>query len=263
MALIDKIKTKPAPSIREMIHRRVAGQEKGRPVGRVHASSVTKPDREFCPREYALMDALGIKRSEPEFIPTALRLTFDYGNFVQSRVNEDYLRDVMVGDWHCDACGTVRKFCKRPGHCGSSGLTCQWRYREVRAESKTSGISCGLDGLVAVEEPKLRLMEVKTMKADEFVDLKAPLAEHRLRTNLYMRCIEESGEPWADRVNVKEAHVLYFMKGYGVKTKDKWGFKDAPFSPIKEYRVKRNDAETQRYHARARALLRHRQERIA
>ena len=110
--------------------------------------------------------------------------------------------------------------------------------------------------LVNLGDPKLIPVEIKTMAKDQFKDLKAPLAEHRLRTNLYLRLIEESAQGWSNLVDTTRAIVLYVDKGgYGIADPQikTWGLKEG-FSPFKEFVVTRNDKETDEHTKRARAV---------
>ena len=91
------------------------------------------------------------------------------------------------------------------------------------------------------------ITEVKSIKQDQFAALKAPIAEHRLRTNLYMRCVEESSHQWRHTVDVQKATVLYVTKqGWGVKDPaiQAMGFGEKPFAPFKEFEVERDDSQT-------------------
>lgn len=239
-------KKKPAYKIKQLLHSRIAGMDPPRSLKIIHASSLTYEAKPWCPRAVALMLDTN-KKPKDEFLGTSLRVTFDHGNDMQRRLNEEYLTDVVVGDWKCRSCGTKKSFCKKPkSKCGKNGITCNWGYEEVRVKSDNCGASGGIDALINVGETKLRLTEVKTMDKDIFRDLKAALAEHRMRTNLYMRLVDESSQPWAKRINTEEATVLYMVKAFGFKDTDckKWGIKDAPFSPFKEFTVKRDDSQT-------------------
>jgi hypothetical protein len=100
------------------------------------------------------------------------------------------------------------------------------------------------------------MTELKTMAPDMFKELVAPLAEHKIRTALYLKLISKSVLPHAERVNQNEARVLYVMKSFGVKDPSlkEMGLKDSGFSPFKEYTVQRDDAILATPLARARVL---------
>jgi hypothetical protein len=160
-----------------------------------------------------------------------------------------------VCHWKCQSCGRLHEFQVRPYKCQA----CQHpRFTpiEVRFESAVSGASCGVDMLVAMGETKLRPVELKTIDKEQFKDLKAPLAEHRWRTSLYLRIIAECEHSWSNLVSCEKATVLYISKGgYGCADPQlkAWGLSDK-FSPFKEYEIKRADAETNDLVRRARAV---------
>jgi hypothetical protein len=110
--------------------------------------------------------------------------------------------------------------------------------------------------LVKLNQPKLRITELKTMDKDEFKALKAPLAEHKWRTNLYLRLVAESPHPWAKQVDTTEATIMYISKGgYGCADDEpeKWGLFEK-FSPFKEFTIKREDKLTDDLVKRAKAV---------
>jgi hypothetical protein len=93
------------------------------------------------------------------------------------------------------------------------------------------------------------IAELKTMAVEEFAGIAAPLPEHRLRTALYLKMFAEGNFPYKDRLNLHEARVLYFSRGYG-KMNAQWG----EILPFKEYEVQRDDDSIKPYLQRARAL---------
>lgn len=235
--------------LKRMIHQRVGGYEPARPHGRIHASDLTKMDVEFCPRAHRLQDIYKVKGKE-QYIDTPLQITFDEGKDKQSRLNNVYLRDVMVGDWECQSCGEVRKWSRAPKDgCNNPKARCRWEYVEPRVEDAVTKASGGLDGLVATKvKGKLLLVECKIIDKDYFIDLKMPMAEHRVRTRLYLALLARSKEAWAAEIDTTKAHVLYMLRGYGKK--DETG----NISPFKEYIVTRDDTEVAEYLAKAHAL---------
>jgi len=248
LKITKKLKNKNAFSLKKILHEKIAGVQEARPMHNIHASDVTKGDKEFCPREYCLVDITGKKRRD-EFIGTSLRTTFHHGEDLQRRINEVYLEDIMVGNWVCRNCGEIKQLCRKPtkGHCFTkSGIDHNWQYEEPRPLSKISGISGGIDALIITGEPKYRIYEIKTMASDAFKALVAPLAEHRIRTNLYMRLVAEDTTELHDRVNTEVANILYVCKGFGCKDESLklMGLKDAAFSPFKEFTVHRDDSTT-------------------
>lgn len=233
----------PVNSLKYLLHDHLSGLEPARPLKNVHASALTKPGEVFCPRYYALSD---LEKTKPkdEWVDTASILTWDMGRDLQDRV-VGYFADMgrAIGHWRCHSCNKMYEFCKRPQkcECGAKNL----KPEEVRFESAISGASCGIDMLVNVGEPKLVIVEIKTMLKDQFKDLVAPLSEHRHRTNLYLRLAAESDHSWSNMVNTEKAIILYTCKGgYTADPQLKqWGLYDS-YSPFKEFPITRNDAQT-------------------
>lgn len=258
---LKKIVEKKKVSIIPLIHERVAGYEKARSIKIIHASEVTKDEDEaFCPRQYALMD-LTKKKGKDRFISTALRITFDVGRNTQKMFNEKWLKDKMVGDWQCSSCKSERSMCKKPkGHCGKSGIYCNWEYEEPRVTSTVTGVSCGLDALLDLDQDKLVLTEVKSMKGEDFKKLEAPLAEHRLRTQLYLDSVADSD--LKDKVNSNWAIILYVSKAYGNKVAPSilGGVHDDHFSPFKEFIIKADPEAIKMYKRKALAVKKFREE---
>jgi hypothetical protein len=58
------------------------------------------------------------------------------------------------------------------------------------------------------------------MKTEDFEKLKAPLAEHRIRTSLYMKLIAASGTPASLSIHPTLGKVLYISRGFGKKSDD-------------------------------------------
>lgn len=235
-------------SVKMMLHERIAGWEKARHDPYIHASDLMK-ELEFCPREWALLQLTQTKPKD-QFVGTALRLTFDHGKDLERRIRNHYLRDVIVGHWKCGVCSQLHKgqgggliFGKAPKVvCPKCGWGHQWQYEEVRFKDHETGISGGLDAIIDVGQPHHLLVEIKSIDKDAFKDLKAPLAEHKFRTALYLELATNSDSPEATKVNTQKAHILYVSKSFGFKdqqVKDS-NVKDSAFSPFKEFAVSRN-----------------------
>jgi len=231
-------------SVKYLLHKHLARGQPGRSHKRVHASDMME---RFCPRQFALLD-LTNKKPKSEYLSTSMATTFKFGYLIQDWVT-DVLADigVAVGDWKCLQCGTVYEMTKRPQACGA----CQnqrFRYQERVFVSKVSGISGAIDIFAHFPgSPGYVPIEIKTIDKEAFKELVAPLAEHKYRTNLYLRLIAESDDPFLPLISQKQGIVLYVSKGgYGCKDLKikEWGLNDSPFSPYKEYVVNRSDAVT-------------------
>lgn len=236
--VVDKV------MIKHLIHKRLAGWEKARPHGTIHASELLK-EKEFCPREWAFLD-LGIVKKKDDYVGTAMRMTFDHGRDMEWRLRNDWLRDAMIGIWKCGICSHVHPtFGKAPKIvCPKCGWGHKWEYEETRLLDPVSGVSGGIDGFVDVGSTKAKLLEIKSMDKDEHKGLLAPKAEHKFRTALYLKLVSASPKIETDRINPHEASILYVSKSYGFKDESlkAAGIVDAPFSPFKEFLIGRDDA---------------------
>lgn len=205
----------------------------------VHASDVTKPD--FCPRQYRLLDVTEKKRPD-RYLAPALRATFDMGKDVADRICNDWLGDDAVGHWRCGVCGKEERFTNKPGPGCGQMLPCDWRYKEVNFVHATTGISGSIDLLLNLGGSKATVNELKIIKPEDFADIKAPLGEHRVRTQLYLRIIAESHSPYKALVDTEHAKIVYVSRGYGKKNENV-----GMIVPFKEYDIQRNDEAVEPY----------------
>lgn len=240
MHFLSKAKSEafqPKLSLVDKLKKSIGGFENPRGFHKIHASSVTKED--FCPRKVALMDVAKVKEKQV-YINTALRVTFDVGEATGDLFRERWAADWCYGNWICIRCGAQTTFTTKPklNYCGSGH--CTWKYREMEFVSEVSKISGSLDAVCDLGAPKLFVTELKIMAPDQWEELQAPLSEHRLRTSLYMRLIDESNSPYKERFNLERGKVLYISRAYGKKHKD-----SGEVLPFKEFDVVRNDKDTQ------------------
>lgn len=241
---------KPKHSIIGMLKLQLGGQKPGRTMDTIHASDITDPH--FCPRRWAFFGLFG-KKPPMDYLSTALDVTFQMGSETERLLVEEWGGDAVIGNWRCRYCGEQRTMVPKP-----SG-TCQakwgprnhwWEYRQlVVEEAEPHGVRGGIDALFNVGAPQLLITEVKTLNPEEFDKLLAPFPEHRLRTNLYMRILEQSSHPYREKINTTEAKVLYISRGYG-KRNQAWD----EVLPFKEFAVKRHDGDLAEPLKRAAAL---------
>ena len=232
----------PTRDLKYLLHQHLNEKEVHRGIENVHASEVTKEG--FCPRFYALADETKAKLPS-EWVNTAEQVTFRIGRELQDAI-VNWFADMgrALGHWKCLSCGKQHEFCKRPLKCDKCGCRA-FKPEEVRFISAVTGVSGGIDMLVELGNPLLRIVEIKTMDKDIFKALVAPLAEHRQRTALYLRLVQESTQPWAKRVDKKHADIIYVSKGgYGVQDDElkTWGLMES-FSPFKRYTIKHDAAD--------------------
>lgn len=230
----------PKFSIIDLVQKNVGGFKPERSHKEVHASDITKED--FCPREYAMLDLTNGKKKDV-YIPTALQTTFDMGEAVAGLTREKWVAKAAVGNWYCPKCGEHRSFTRHPGNGCVKSKHCPWQYEEVKFESKTYGFTGSLDLIVDLGAPKYFVTELKIMAPDQFEKLLAPLAEHRIRTSIYMQLIEDSGSPYAPSINVERARILYVSRGYGKKNQQA----GEEIIPLKEFEIVRDDLTSQPY----------------
>jgi hypothetical protein len=242
-----------APKLKELLSKSVGGMEDARSVDELHASDLTRSDPEFCPREVVLMRLLGVTR-KAQYVQESMRVTWDEGRDKQWRVNNVYLREYMVGGWKCVRCDERVEWGRDPEMTGKGSPEChdgkahRWEYVEPEFRHP-SGFTGSIDGIVQFNSSKLRPLEIKIIKgesaikssAPDFRSLVAPLAEHRVRTQLYLRLIAESPDERTSTIDTSQAHVLYVMRGHGLKGED------GRISPFKDYVVKRDDPAVERY----------------
>jgi hypothetical protein len=252
---IKPITDAPERTLKYRLHSHLNQVQEGRPYHRIHASALTREDPEFCPREYVIA-SLTKTKPQSETIVTALAVTFEIGRMVQDQVINWFAdMGLAVGDWRCLACARLHTFAKRPVKCGLCGCRA-FKPEEHRFESAFSGASCGIDMMVDLGRPRHTIVEIKTIRPEDFGVLAAPLAEHRERTNLYLRLIAESDTPESNLVDTARAKVLYVSKGgYGKQDKQlgAWGLGEQ-FSPFKEFDVNRDDQGSQPYWERAKMI---------
>lgn len=149
---------------------------------------------------------------------------------------------MAIGDWKCPRCGVLHLACHRPEvcvQCDVSIAPSRWLYEEIRVEGKKTGISCGVDLITPILNlTKFQIVEIKTIDKDEFKKLVLPLAEHRVRTKLYVRQFLDSDHDLAGYIYHK-AKLLYISKGgWGqdqFKHLKSLGVYNERFSPYKEF----------------------------
>lgn len=240
-------KLAPTKSIIGILRQNLRGYRKARSHETVHASDITKED--FCPRQVALLH-LHEKEKKDEFIGTALQATFDIGNAVGDMVPEQWAGDAAIGNWECLRCGDRATFTTKPKKVCKHGGWCHFKYEEVNFISKQYDVSGGIDVFFDLGGLKKVVTELKIINVADFDKIVAPLAEHRIRTAMYLKLIDDSSHPFKSSINVNEGRVLYVSRGFGKKNTDHAG----EILPFKEYVVTRDDAAVQPYLDKAMAV---------
>jgi hypothetical protein len=230
----------------DLLRASLARVEMPRPYSIIHASDLTSDG--FCPRAVALLELLG-KERKPRYVNAALAATYDVGHMTADLVRTRWLRGRVVGDWYCDSCGLFKSFQRAPDPVESMVHVHAWRYKEVKFWSPEYKFEGSLDAIVDLGGPKLVACELKIIDKDEYRKLAAPYAEHRLRTNLYLRLVEYSDHPHRGEVDTSRGKVLYVMRGFGLKNGDV-----NEVLPFREFDVYRDDADTDRLVAESEAI---------
>lgn len=233
-------KAKPPTTLRSVLHKAMAGPRPARPHTILHASDFSDPN--FCPRKVCLLDATGAP-PKGEHLSTAQTMTFAIGHAVQDLV-VTFLANagVAVSDWKCRTCGALHPFRKRPSSC----LQCsapQWALQpiEPRIECPISGLSGGIDVLADMGGLRPVMVEVKTIRPEDFKKIEKPLLEHALRTKIYLELAARLPPEHRlhGRIETGFAKVFYVSKGG-------WGALDTSlhaegviekFSPFREFIV--------------------------
>ena len=238
----------PKKSIIDIMRKELGGYQPARSHETVHASDLTKDH--FCPRQTALLTILKAKKKD-EYINTALQVTFDAGNVMSDLFREKWAGQHVYGNWRCKCCNSTVTFKQKPINvpCKMGGK-CDWGYEEVNFVSQQYQVSGSLDAIMDLGAPKLFVTELKIIAVDAFEKLVAPLAEHRIRTNLYLNLVENSSSVFNGRINTKEARVFYVSRGFGKKHPDY-----NEILPFKEFKVERDDESLTPYLKKAEDIV--------
>jgi hypothetical protein len=170
-------------------------------------------------------------------VSTALGATYGVGRATAKLVVEEWLGQKIIGNWECERCGQQVTMQAKPNYpCPSPYGVHRWEYREPGFVSQEYGVSGSIDAFVDLGQ-KLITTEIKILNVDDWETLIAPLAEHRIRTSMYLKIIADSGSPFTERINLHEARTLYVSRGYGKKH---LGYNE--ILPFKEFVVQRDDA---------------------
>lgn len=237
--LTQTLKTKNKTIVTDLIEAVAGGFTPARPYLGLHASDVTKES--FCERKFTLMHSLNIARKD-EYLPFTLKMTFDEGNDKQSRINNDYLKNHMLGFWECPSCHTVSDFGGYTGNCYVCHMSP--RYKEPYLRHTKSLLQGSIDGVVKTNKAGTKgfPIEVKIMALSQFAKLKAPLAEHRTRCKIYLHLIANSIQEYSSNISSEKCHIIYVLRGHGKKD-----VTTGSISPLREYVIERDDEEIQPY----------------
>jgi len=239
-----------------LLDKRLSYFEEARSHASIHISDLTA-EQGFCPREVALCDTLKVQR-KGRFVNAALRVAFDNGLALHDLCRNKWLEDDIVGSWVCTYCSNRHHFTKKPKtkctKCGGK----HWQYHEEEFIDPETKVTGSIDFFVDLGNGKFTMVEVKSMSKDQFKELQAPLAEHRIRTTLYLELLRRSDRPEAKHVNTEYGFVLYISKGYGAKLESFGG----RVTPFRDFVVRANTTDAQSYFDKGKVVRMFREKRL-
>lgn len=235
MQFIDNGHPAAPASIIDILRKNIGGVVAQRSHETVHASDVTKEG--FCPRQFAFNDLFKVKPQD-EVLSTELAVTFDVGRETARLFCEKWAGNDIVGRWRCRRCSAEAEFSRKPPRegCPNPGGLHDLEYLEIGAQHSASHVTGSFDALMDCGGDKLILTELKIMGMKEFDTIVAPLAEHRIRTSLYLRLLAGSENPYKQYINLDYGKVFYVTRGHGKKHP-----LYNTILPFKEYTIGRDD----------------------
>lgn len=193
----------------------------------VHVSSLAY---NFCPRQYAI--AVKENLSLYESHTGGHKVTWKLGRAAEQHVREGFIenygRDNIYAKWECSC-----KRSYREGFYKEAACPCG-KPLDVFAEPDIVDDENGVKGhpdLVFKYKQKLFVMEIKSMKADQWNELTEPLHSHVMQAGMYPKLLEMKKQ------GISPVVVFIYV------TKDfKWG------SPYKEFHVDMSEAKYVKMH---------------
>ena len=185
-----------------------------------------------CPRRHLLAHINKLERVNS--VNASMRLVWALGRAAEHHVRSQFIeamqRRSILGMWVCK-CGFLKneglykKGLSCPRCTGGAGI-----YKEAPFFDHTARITGSPDMLyVRLDTNKIRVVECKSIKKEEFEKLKSPKADHVMQAMAYNELLKINNLPQDDTVT-----IIYICKDYQFT------------SPYKEYAVKRTkDHDTQ------------------
>lgn len=185
----------------------------------------------LCPRQQIL--GLRFNILKKEWISIGTKMIYDKGNAYHRWVQNDplYFGERRIGWWKCLACGNKR-FGKPPKVkckvCGALPDASLYEEHEMQLEHPLR-VSGHPDMLLEVGPGDVRVVELKSIKGEDWEKLKAPLAANLYQINGYMTFLRYD-KSLPVRVNSKKGIVIYITKKDGANT-----------FPMKAWHVRRDE----------------------
>lgn len=181
-------------------------------IGSPRASSVYK--------ECVRLNVIGTKlsRRKTDWVSVQSKVTFGLGNALHSYVQNspEVFGDRRLGFWKCLACGKIRYFGKPPrAQCDKCGARVEATiYEEYTLQVESPVIVSGHPDLfLDCGKNRMRVLELKSMKKENFLELRYPLVDHVWQILTYMRLCNRSKRPPPQKVDEKVGYILYVSKG--------------------------------------------------
>lgn len=172
----------------------------------LHASDVYN----FCPRRYALYQKYPDAPIQNKVITASQALNYALGIKIQEIVVENSLG--LVGIWECKLCrrtyyGIMPKKC-------NTCISSRFKYREL--EIKHKDMIVGHIDMVYRKTDESIIVEIKSMKPEEFKNLDKPKLQHEYQVMTYLYLINRTklkNKILKDlKVTGKYGYILYVCK---------------------------------------------------
>lgn len=166
-----------------------------------------------------------LKRPTPP--PLGSQLTFDMGHALHDWYRENYLQDVLYGEWICTECGDtytglLQDFPKTE-ECHDGRPHHPEFYESFVALPKLR-LGGHPDGLVAFTAgPPADVLEIKTASTSTWEKLTGPTEDHLTQTHVYM-----------EATGLKSVLFVYIDKG----RQTDWAWRDGELRPVGDPHIK-------------------------
>ena len=186
-----------------------------------------------CLREHCIGRHLNVVKKKT--IDAQLKLIFGIGNAVHTTMQNDpvYFGDKLIGFFLCHSCKKVLPFQRRPKACPVCGSEYVF-YKEAQVALK--GLIQGhIDIFVEVGKGIIRIVDVKTLTADEFNKLKDAKYEDKFQLCTYQFLVDATQNKFPAKIDCINGYIFYVPKQHPGKGK----------FPIKAFRVERDSLTTE------------------
>lgn len=175
----------------------------------IHASDIFN----FCPRKFCLCVEHEIPFHVNEYIGNSLALTFDIGRKIQDIIVERILKSgKLIGTWSCECghtyFGFFEKVCPK---CKKR----QPKYKDTQLKihlGRNVWIVGNMD--IQVTDGKyIYVGEIKSIKKDEYLNLKEPLINHKYQIMTYLFMLSDKNV-YINNIPIKEIEANLNLEFY-------------------------------------------------